>query len=107
MALNKRTLGTGLLQLEKGSNDLLANEYHKLDSFAIVNKDEENEMICFTVEEYENMYFWASTLLYEFLKDNVECAVYDEDTMSFSFPDDVVEVMHAGKVPVKSDSTKS
>lgn len=107
MALKKRKLGTALLQLEKGSNELLADRYHSLNEFAVVNEGLETEMICFTVQDYEGVYFWASTLLYDFLKDNVDVAEYDEDTMSYSFPDDLVEIMHAGKVPVKSDPTKS
>ena len=107
MALKKRTLGTTLLQLEKGSNELLADRYHSLNDFAIVNEGLETEMICFTVQDYDGVYFWASVLLYEFLKDNIDVAQYDEDTMSYSFPENLVEVKHTGKVPVKSDPTKS
>ena len=73
MALKKRKLGTALLQLEKGSNELLADRYHSLNDFAVVNEGLETEMICFTVHDYEGVYFWASTLLYEFLKSLVVC----------------------------------
>ena len=107
MALKKRTLGTTILNLNKGSNEMLADSYHNLRSFAVVNEGLVTEMICFTVEEYESYYFWASTLLYDFLKDNIDVAEYDEDTMSYSFPADLVEIKHDGKVPVKSDPTKS
>lgn len=106
MALNKKTLGTALLQLDKGSNEMLSDKYYTLDSFGVVNEGMENEMICFTVEEYETTYFWASTLLHDFLESNIENAVYNSDSMTYSFPDDLVEIKHEGKVPVKSDKTK-
>ena len=108
MALKKRKLGTSLLQLEKGSNELLADRYHSLNEFAVVNEGLETEMICFTVQDYEGVYFWASTLLYDFLKDNVECAIWSDETLSYHFSEeDVVTIKYEGKVPLKNDPTKS
>lgn len=107
MALNKKSLGTLLLQKNKGNNEILLNQEVTLDSFASVNEDAE-EMICFTVKEIEDTYFWASTLLFDFLKDNIENAIWDDDTMSYHFSDeDVVTITYEGKVPLKNDPTKS
>ena len=107
MALNKKTLGTLLLQLTKGANDLLANEDFTLDEFAIVNEDTDDEMICFTVKEIEETYFWASTLLYDFLKDNVENGIFDDERLAYHFaPEDVVTIKYEGKVKLKNDATK-
>lgn len=107
MALNKKSLGTLLLQKNKGNNEILLNHEVTLDSFASVNEDAE-EMICFTVKEFEDTYFWASTLLFDFLKDNIENAIWDDNTMSYHFSDeDVVTIIYEGKVPLKNDATKS
>lgn len=107
MALNKKSLGTLLLQKNKGNNEILLNQEVTLDSFASVNEDAE-EMICFTVKEIEDTYFWASTLLFDFLKDNIENAIWDDNTMSYHFSDeDVVTIIYEGKVPLKNDATKS
>lgn len=107
MALNKKSLGTLLLQKNKGNNEILLNQEVTLDSFASVNEDAE-EMICFTVKEFEDTYFWASTLLFDFLKDNIENAIWDDNTMSYHFSDeDVVTIIYEGKVPLKNDATKS
>ena len=107
MALNKKSLGTLLLQKNKGNNEILLNQEVTLDSFASVNEDAE-EMICFTVKEFEDTYFWASTLLFDFLKDNIENAIWDDDTMSYHFSEeDVVTIIYEGKVPLKNDATKS
>ena len=110
MALNKKSLGTLLLQLTKGSNDVLLNNEFTLDRFAIVNENAEDseEMICFTVQEIEDTYFWASTLLFDFLKDNIENAIWDDETLSYSFSEeDVVKITYEGKVPLKNDPQKS
>lgn len=107
MALNKKSLGTLLLQKNKGNNEILLEQEVTLDSFASVNEDAE-EMICFTVKEFEDTYFWASTLLFDFLKDNIENAIWDDNTMSYHFSDeDVVKIIYEGKVPLKNDATKS
>lgn len=107
MALIKKSLGTLLLQKNKGNNEILLNQEVTLDSFASVNEDAE-EMICFTVKEFEDTYFWASTLLFDFLKDNIENAIWDDDTMSYHFSEeDVVTIIYEGKVPLKNDATKS
>ena len=104
--LNKKSLGTTLLNLTKGTNEMLADDYYNLRSFAVVNNGT-GSMICFTVEEYEGYYFWASSLLTEFLNDNIENAVFNPETLTYSFPDDLVEIKHGGKVSVKSDPTKT
>lgn len=104
--LNKKCLGTTLLTLTKGANEMLADDYHNLRAFAVVNNGT-NSMICFTVEEYEGYYFWASSLLTEFFNDNIENAKFDPETLSYSFPEDLVEIKHGGKVPVKSDPSKT
>lgn len=108
MALNKKSLGTLLLQLTKGANEVLLNNEFTLDRFAIVNENGDEELICFTVKEIEDTYFWASTLLFDFLKDNVENAIWDDETLSYSFSEeDVVTITYEGKVPLKNDPQKS
>lgn len=108
MALNKKSLGTLLLQAEKGANEELADKEYTIDKFAIVNDGTEDEMICFSVKENEGKYYWASTLLYDFLKDNVENAIWSDETLAYHFADDdVVTVRHDGKVPLKNDASKS
>lgn len=108
MALNKKSLGTLLLQLTKGANDVLANGEFTIDEFAIVNENGNEEMICFTVKEIEDTYFWASTLLFDFLKDNIENAIWSDETLAYHFDDeDVVTIKYEGKVPLKNDPNKS
>ena len=108
MALSKKTLGTMLLQLTKGANDILLNNEVTLDRFAIVNENGSEEMICFTVKEIEGTYFWASTLLFDFLKDNLPNAIWDDETLSYCFSEkDVVKISYEGKVPLKNDPQKS
>ena len=109
MALNKKSLGTLLLQKNKGANEVLEGNEYTLDEFAIVNENsEEDEMICFTVKEIEDTYFWASTLLFDFLKDNVENGIWSDETLAYHFPDeDVVTIKYEGKVQLKNDPTKS
>lgn len=106
MALNKKSLGTVLLQLEKGTNEEIQGM--KLDRFAVVhNNADDTDMICFTVEEIEDKYFWASASLNTFLSENIENAVYDDADLTYSFPDDDVVITHCGKTPLKSDKNKS
>ena len=108
MALNKKSLGTLLLQLAKGANELLADGEFTINEFAVVNENTPEEMICFTVNEIADTYFWASTLLYDFLKDNVECAIWSDETMAYHFAEeDVVTIKYEGKVPLKNDPQKS
>ena len=108
MALNKKSLGTLLLQLAKGANELLAEGEFTINEFAVVNENTPEEMICFTVNEIADTYFWASTLLYDFLKDNVECAIWSDETMAYHFAEeDVVTIKYEGKVPLKNDPQKS
>ena len=106
MALNKKSLGPSILSLEKGANEEV--QKMELDKFAKVeNSSDGTTMICFTTKEVPNKYFWASTLLYNFLTDNIENAKYDEDTLCYSFPEDKVFITHKGKVPLKSEKSKS
>lgn len=108
MALNKKSLGTLLLQKAKGNNELLSNGEFTLDEFAVVNENTNDEMICFTVKEFEDTYFWASTLLNDFLKENVENGIWSDETMAYHFADeDVVTIKYEGKVPLKNDPQKS
>lgn len=108
MALNKKPLGTLLLQKAKGNNELLSNGEFTLDEFAVVNENTKDEMICFTVKEFEDTYFWASTLLNDFLKENVENGIWSNETMAYHFADeDVVTIKYEGKVPLKNDPQKS
>lgn len=105
MALNRKALGTKLLELEKGASEEIKEA--TLDRFALVRNNETDEdMICFTVREIPEKYFWASTSLYHFLEDNIENAELDNVTLSYSFPDDTVIITHMGKVPLKSDKQK-
>ena len=106
MALNKKALGTSILTNVKGTNEEIVT--CTLDKFAVVeNKADGTTMICFTVNEHKGKYFWASTSLYEFLNDNVENAVFDENDLTYEFPDDEVIITHCGKTPLKSDKTRS
>lgn len=108
MALNKKSLGSSLLSKEKASNDELSNGKFSLDSFAVVhNKVDDTDMICFTVVERPDNYFWASTSLYTFLNDNIENAEYDDENISYSFPEDDVFIEYAGKTTLKNDASKS
>lgn len=108
MALNKKSLGSSLLSLEKASNDELLGGRFSLNSFAVVhNNVDDTDMICFTVAEKPENYFWASTSLYTFLNDNIENAEYDDDSITYSFPEDDVFIEYAGKTQLKNDASKS
>lgn len=106
MALNKKSLGSAILSLEKGENSEVQSM--KLAEFALVeNKSDESIMICFTTQEVPNKYYWASTSLHNFLTDNVENAVYNSERDTYSFPEDEVVITHCGKTPLKNDKTRS
>lgn len=106
MPLNKKSLGSAILSKEKGENTEVNGM--TINEFSLVeNKLDETVMICFTVEEQPNKYYWASTTLYNFLTDNVENAEYNSDRDTYSFPDETVKVTHVGKTPLKSDKSKS
>lgn len=106
MALNTRTLGPAILNLEKNSNALLVDV--TLKEFAVVNNSATNQkMIAFTIEEHPEYYFWASTSLFQFLEENVENAVLNPESRCLYFPDDVVKITHKGTVPLKSDPNKT
>ena len=106
MALNKKSLGPAILSKEKGTNEEISDNFYTLNEFALLENGEET-MICFTVEEIPDKYFWASTTLFDFLYDNIENAEPDEERLTFSFPEDEVAIKHTGKVPLKNDKTKS
>lgn len=106
MALNKKSLGPAILSLEKGKiEDVKA--MHLAEFAKVQNPVSGEEMIAFTTKETPDVYYWASTSLYKFLDENIDNAEPDEDRLTFSFPEDPVEITHMGKVPVKSDSTKT
>lgn len=105
MALNKKSLGPAILSYEKGTNEEV--KMLTLAEFAIVvNALDGTTMICFSTNEVENKYFWASTSLATFLSDNVENAVHDEDRDTYSFPEDTVTINYKGKTKLKSDATR-
>lgn len=106
MALNKKSLGTAILSLEKGVNEEVQKMH--LNEFAKVENNADGTiMVCFTVTEEPEKYFWASTSLYNFLTDNVENAKYNPDRDTYSFPEDEVIISHCGKTTLKSDKSKS
>lgn len=108
MELNLNSLGSTLLQLDKGSNDELKDNFFTLDFFAKIDNQLTGEsMICFTVEEIEGKYFWASTSLYELLCDNYDIATEDGDARARYFPNHDIKIKYNGKTPLKSDPTKS
>lgn len=105
MALIKKALGPQILSFEKGNVEEVKS--FTLDKFAIIPETEKNDMmVAFSVKENKK-YYWASTKLSEFLLDNQENAEYDNDTMTYSFPEDTVKITHTGKTQLKSDPTKS
>ena len=62
MEFNLNALGSALLQMDKGKNEELSDKFYTLDFFSSVNNKATGEnMICFSVEEIEGKYFWAST----------------------------------------------
>lgn len=105
--LNKSSLGPVILNLAKATegNSMLQNV--NLSEFAVVDNPSTNQrMIAFTVKEFPEYYFWASTTLFTLLNDNIENAEYNAETRCYYFPDDNINITHMGTVPVKSDPTK-
>ena len=106
--LNKKSLGPVIINLAKSSEGNAILQDVTLNEFAVVDNSTTNQrMIAFTVKEFPEYYFWASTSLFTFLNDNIENAVYNTETRCYYFPDDEVKITHMGIVPVKSDPTKS
>lgn len=106
--LDLSSLGSTLLQLEKGSNEELKDDFFTLDFFAKIDNQATGEsMICFNVEEIEGKYFWASTSLYDLLANNYDKANEDGDARARYFPKHDVKIKYNGKTQLKSDPTKS
>lgn len=135
MALVKDSLQPVLLNgTEKGSSEMLQEEFFTIDEFTYVKEriskqtDEKtgevtevvinDDMICFSVKEIENTYFWASTSLYDFFMDQIMAYTknpesipevsYDEDRKTYRFMrtkdlDHDITVKYGGKVPLKSN----
>ena len=107
MEFNLNALGSALLQMDKGKNEDLSDNFYTLDFFASVdNKSTGENMICFSVEEIEGKYFWASTSLYELLSDNVAIAEEDPEARALYFSNYEVKIKYNGKT-LKSDPSKS
>lgn len=103
---NKKSLGSVILNYTKSANDELKDKKYELDEFTVLTNTESGEqMIAFTVKEKPEQYFWASTALYDFLADNIEVGIYDEDRISYTF-DEKVFVTYCGKKTLKSDKNK-
>lgn len=103
---NKKSLGPIILNYEKSTNEELMGKNYELDEFALViNLITNEEMIAFTVKEFPEKYFWASTGLNKFLSDNVDVATFDEDRLTYDF-DEKVFVTYCGKKVLKSDKNK-
>ena len=103
---NKKSLGPAILNYEKSKNEELVSKNYELDEFALViNLKTNEEMIAFTVKELPEKYFWASTGLNDFLSDNVDIGIFDEDRLTYKFEDKVF-ITYCGKKALKSDETK-
>ena len=103
---NKKSLGPIILNYEKSKNEILMQENYELDEFAlIINLKINEEMIAFTVTDFPDKYFWASTGLYNFLSDNVDIGIFNEDRLTYKF-EDKVYITYGGKKTLKSDGTK-
>lgn len=108
MEFNLNALGSALLQMDKGKNEELSDKFYTLDFFSSVNNKATGEnMICFSVEEIEGKYFWASTSLYELLADNVDIADEDPEARALYFSNYEVKIKYNGKTPLKNDPSKS
>lgn len=104
---NKKSLGSVILNFTKSANEELIDKNYELDEFTVLNNVETGEqMIAFTVKEKPEQYFWASTALYNFLADNIEVGIYNEDRLTYSFGENLF-VTYCGKKPLKSDKNKS
>ena len=103
---NKKSLGSAILNYEKGTNDELMGKNYELNEFSlIINSETKEKMVAFTVTEIPDKYFWASTGLYSFLIDNTEVGIYNEDRLSYTF-DETVKITYEGKRTLKSDKNK-
>lgn len=100
--------GSALLQMEKGKSEELSDNFYTLDFYASVdNKATGENMICFSVEEIEGKYFWASTSLYDLLRTNIPHATEDSEARALYFEKHVVKIKYCGKTPLKNDPSKS
>ena len=103
---NKKSLGPAILNYEKSKNEILMGKEYELDEFALVNNLKTNEeMIAFTVTEFPEKYFWASTALNNFISDNVDIGIFDDDRLTYKFEHKVF-ITYGGKKTLKSDETK-
>ena len=103
---NKKSLGPAILNYEKSKNEILMQKNYELDEFAlIINNETKDEMIAFTVKELPEKYFWASTGLNDFISDNVDIGIFDEDRLTYKFEEKVF-VTYCGKKTLKSDKNK-
>lgn len=103
---NKKSLGPAILNYEKSKNDELMGKEYELDEFALViNLKTNEEMIAFTVKELPEKYFWASTGLNNFISDNVDIGIFDDDRLTYTFEEKVC-ITYGGKKTLKSDETK-
>ena len=103
---NKKSLGPAILNYEKSKNEILMGKEYELDEFALViNLKTKEEMIAFTVTEFPEKYFWASTGLNNFISDNVDIGIFDEDRLTYKFGEKVL-ITYCGKKTLKSDETK-
>ena len=103
---NKKSLGSVILNYTKSANEELMDKNYELDEFTtLINVESGEQMIAFTVKEKPEQYFWASTGLYNFLDDNIDVAIHNEDRLTYSF-DEKVFVTYCGKKTLKSDKNK-
>ena len=103
---NKKSLGPAILNYEKSTNEELMEKNYELNEFAlIINNETNEEMIAFTVKEFPEKYFWASTALNNFISDNVDIGIFDEDRLTYKFEYNVY-ITYGGKKTLKSDETK-
>ena len=103
---NKKSLGSVILNYKKSANDELMDNNYEIDEFTtLINVESGEQMIAFTVKEKPEQYFWASTGLYNFLADNIDIAIDNEDRLTYSF-DEKVFVTYCGKKTLKSDKNK-
>lgn len=103
---NKKSLGSVILNYTKSTNEELMDKNYEIDEFtALINAVTGEQMIAFTVKEKPEQYFWASTGLYNFLDDNIDVAIPNEDRLTYTF-DEKVYVTYAGKKALKSDKNK-
>ena len=103
---NKKSLGSVILNYTKSANDELMDKNYELDEFTVlINVENGEQMIAFTVKEKPEQYFWASTGLYNFLDDNIDVAIPNADRSTLTF-DEKVYVTYVGKKTLKSDKNK-